>query len=254
MQNTIYLGSRIHGAFESCRSICSPIPIFHSNLKIKVFLELKKFLKSFNKAFGLELGCLSPIVIGNKVTIPHFLPDTLATLKSIHKEEITAINGAPVIFSDILNHPKRNEYDLSSLELALLGASTVPRNLIEKIKKELKIRNIIVGYGMTESSSAGTMTKCSDIDTSLTHAYDSIGVPYPFTECKVVDPQSGKILPCNTDGELHMRGYHIMQGYWNDTQRTSETIDSNRVNFFNIFFNNNPYFIETTHFLKYYLK
>ena len=121
-----------NGLLEESKNIACPIPIFHS--------------------FGLIGGLLEPLVIGGKTIFPHFLPDTLSLMKAIHTEKCTAIKGAPVIFLDMINHPERKKFDLSSLKYMLLGASTVPKHLLIKMKKELNVKHIIVGYGMTESS------------------------------------------------------------------------------------------------------
>lgn len=130
--NSAYLDLYTNGLIEQSKIIACPIPIFHS--------------------FGLIGGVIEPLVIGAKTIFPHFLPDTLSLMKAIHTERCTAIKGAPVIFLDIMNHPERKKFDLSSLEYMLLGASTVPKHLLLKMKEELNVKNILVGYGMTESS------------------------------------------------------------------------------------------------------
>ena len=178
----------------------------------------------FFLAFGLVLGCISPLILANKVVLPSYAPDSVAILKAVHKEKCTALNGAPFIYGSLLSHSKRKEHDLSSLEIALVGASSVHSKFVRLIKDELKLKSVIIGYGMTETASAGTMTICSDTEK---HAFESIGVPFPFTECKVVDLKSGQVVPHDTDGELYMRGYHLMKGYWDEPQRTAETMDKN---------------------------
>jgi fatty-acyl-CoA synthase len=95
--------------------------------------------------FGLVIGMVSGISHGHKVVFPSFFPDTLATIKAIHNEKCTALKGAPVIFIDLLNHPELSNHDLSSLEAILLGASTVPKDLLIKIKEKLNLKHVIVG-------------------------------------------------------------------------------------------------------------
>ncbi|CAF0718136.1 unnamed protein product [Brachionus calyciflorus] len=207
LQNTINLGSALHGSYQSSRNLCSPVPIFHT--------------------FGLVLGCISPLILANKVVIPSYRKDTLATLKAIEKEKCTAINGAPFIYSSLLSHPKRKDHDLSSLEIALIGASSAHSKFVRLIKDELKVKSVIIGYGMTETASSGTMTKVTDVEENEKHAYESIGIPFPYTECKVCDTKTGLVVPHDVDGELYMRGYHIMKEYWDEPQRTAEAIDKN---------------------------
>lgn len=191
-----------------------------------ICFPIKNQIKNL-KAFGLVLGCISPLILANKVVLPNYVNDTLSTIKSIHKEKCTALNGAPFIYSDLLSHPKRNEYDLTSLEIALIGASSSHSKFVKMVKEELKLKSVIIGYGMTETASAGTMTNISDAKECEKRAYESIGVPFPFTECKVVDQKTGHVVDHDTDGELYMRGYHIMKGYWDDPQRTAQAFDKN---------------------------
>lgn len=118
---------------------------------------------------------LSSLVNGNKMIYPYIFPDTLSTIKAIHNEKATALKGSPVIFIDLINHPDLKKYDLSSLETILIGASTVPNSLLVKIKKVLNIKNVLIGYAMTETGCAGSLTKASDIEISEKFAYETIG-------------------------------------------------------------------------------
>jgi fatty-acyl-CoA synthase len=88
---------------------------------------------------------ISSITNGNKVVFPYFFPDTLLTMKAIQNEKCTSLKGAPVIFVDLLNHPEAKNHNLSSLEAILIGASTVPKDLLIKIKEKLNLKHIIVG-------------------------------------------------------------------------------------------------------------
>ena len=110
---------------------CCPIPIFH--------------------VFGLVEGSLSPFVSGGKTVYPCFFPDTALTMKAIQDEKCTALKGAPVIFNDLVNHPDRKKYDLSSLKYMIVGASSIPKDLMIKMRDELKLDHILIGYGLTES-------------------------------------------------------------------------------------------------------
>ena len=124
----------------------------------------------------------------------------------------------------MINHPEREKYDLSSLENGILGGSTVPADLLNKMKLILKLKDVIVGYGMTETSFAHTVTTYMDKHKSYKHAYESIGRPLPFTETKIINPTTGHTLPLNTDGELCIRGPHIIKEYWDDKEKTAATI------------------------------
>lgn len=130
--NTAYLDIHLFNDPAASKIICCPIPSFH--------------------IFGLIAGMLEPLVYGSKTIYPSLFPDTLAMMKAVHAEKCTAIKGAPIIFIDMMNHPDLKKYDMSSLEYMLLGASTIPKDLVLKMKHELKIKNILLGLGMTECS------------------------------------------------------------------------------------------------------
>lgn len=174
------------------------------------------------------VGTISPIVNGTRIVYPHFFPDTVATMRAIESERCTGLKGAPVIFFDLLHHPDRAKYDLSSLETILLGASVVPKDLILKIKKELNLKSAIIGYAMTESGCAGSVTRVSDVQKSEHHAYETIGSAMPFVETKIVDLNTGATVERGVDGEICIRSYGNMKGYWEDPVKTAETIDENR--------------------------
>lgn len=203
--NSTYLEAATNNLVDANRIICCPIPLFH--------------------IFGLIVGGFSPLVFGSKTVFPSFFPDTLSTIKAIASEKCTSIKAAPIIFIDILNHPERKNYDLSSLEYMLIGASTVPKDLLIKLKQELKFKYIISGLGMTETAAAGLITRPRDLEISEKYAYESIGQPLPFCECKIIDHE-GNMVPHNTDGELCIRGYNIMKEYWDEPIKTAETIDA----------------------------
>lgn len=130
--NSAYLDIYSCGLVDESKVIACPIPIFHS--------------------FGLIGGVLEPLISGGKTVFPNFFPDTPSLLKAIHSEKCTAVKGAPVIFIDMINHPERKNYDLSSLQYMLIGASNVPKTLLLKIKQDLNLKHILIGYGMTETS------------------------------------------------------------------------------------------------------
>ena len=201
--NSAYLEISNAGLLEENKIICIPIPIFHS--------------------FGLITGVLEPLIFGGKAVFPSFLPDTLALIKALHNEKCTSVKGAPVIFIDMMNHPERKKHDLSSLKYMLLGASTVPKDIVVKMKQELQIPNIVIGYGMTESSAAGLITRP---DYGEDEAFQTIGQPFPFMEVKIVDKERN-LVPSNTEGEICLRGYGIMKGYYDEPEKTAEAIDEN---------------------------
>ena len=131
--NTTLMEITVSNLVEHNKIVCCPIPVFH--------------------VFGLIVGGITPFIYGSKAVFPSILPDTLALLKAIHNEKCTSIKAAPIIFMDMLNHPERKNYDLSSLKTMLVGASTVPKDLMLKLRQEIpSFESILTGLGMTETT------------------------------------------------------------------------------------------------------
>ena len=180
-------------------------------------------------------GTISAVVNGTRTIYPFPVPDTMATMRAIAAERCTGLKGAPTILFDIVSHPDRAKYDLSSLESVLIGASVVPKDLILKVKRALNLKSATIGYACTESGCTGTQTRVSDADKSETLAYETIGTGQPFVEIKVVDPVTKDVVERGVDGEICIRSYGTMKGYWEDPIKTAECIDENRYTHNSIF-------------------
>jgi len=130
--------------------------------------------------------------------------------------------GPPTLYLSMLAHPKLAETDLSSLRIAVTGAATVPPILIERMRSELGFAVVTTAYGLTECG--GLATICDPADSATIIASTS-GRAIPGTEVSIRDPQN-RALPAGSTGEICLRGFHVMQGYFEDPQATAETIDS----------------------------
>lgn len=153
------------------------------------------------------------------------IPDTMATIKALSAEKCTAIKAAPTIFMDIVNHPELKNYPMPDLQTMLIGASTVPKDLLLKVKEGLGLTHVIIGYAQTESGCAGSFTCIDDVNKCERGAYESIGKN--FIECKIVDQETRQIVPVGTDGEICLRGYSIMKGYHEDPEKTASAFEGN---------------------------
>jgi fatty-acyl-CoA synthase len=80
---------------------------------------------------------------------------------------------------------------------------------------------------MTETSAGGTLTQASDVEHSEKFAYESIGRPFPFVEAKIINPDTGDMVPRNVDGEICLRGFNIMREYWDEIEKTNKVKDRN---------------------------
>jgi acyl-CoA synthetase (AMP-forming)/AMP-acid ligase II len=140
----------------------------------------------------------------------------------VAKERISVLPGPPTLLQGILDFPERATYDLSSLRLTVTGAAAVPVKLIERLRDEMTFETIITGYGLTEST--GTTAMCRHDDDPETIANWS-GRAIPDTELRVVDDM-GQELPRGEPGEVVTRGYHVMQGYFEEPEATATAIDA----------------------------
>ena len=136
-------------------------------------------------------------------------------------DRCSALYGTPTMYVDMLKVQRETPYDLSSMETGFIAAAPSPPELIRAVQKELHMPGVMAGYGMTETSPVMTMTFREDsVDTVAT----TVGFITGNIELKVTDPATGKVVPIGDRGELWCRGYNVMKGYWNQPDRTAETV------------------------------
>jgi acyl-CoA synthetase (AMP-forming)/AMP-acid ligase II len=174
----------------------------------------------FFHCFGLFAGILASLVRGATI-VPHPVFDVPSVMRRVDEERITMLPGAPAIYQTILDHPDLASYDLSTLRLAVTGAATVPVEMIRRMRDELTFRTIVTGYGLTESSGIATMCRHDD---DLELIATTAGRAIPGVEVRVVDGD-GKEVPRGEPGEVVIRGYNVMAGYFGDAAATDEAID-----------------------------
>lgn len=163
----------------------------------------------FFHSFGYKVGIITGLVTGAALyPMATFDPDVLMGL--IQDEQITVLPGAPTIFSSMLASPERPSYDLSSLRLAVTGAAVVPVVLIERMREELGIEQVVTAFGMTEAVVA---TMCRGDEPAAVVA-STCGRAIDGMETRIAD-----------DGELLLRGEFVMLGYLDDPEATAEAID-----------------------------
>ncbi|WP_218243014.1 FadD3 family acyl-CoA ligase [Comamonas fluminis] len=175
----------------------------------------------FFHTFGYKAGWVAALLQGATV-YPEQVFDAEAILRRIESDRISFMPGPPTLFLSMLAHPQLKSFDLSSLEASVTGASTVPPILIKRMREELGIKNVTTAYGLTECG--GCATLCDPSDDVETVA-NTCGKALPGTEVRCVDEQ-GKPVAAGEAGEVLLRGYHIMKGYFEDDKATAETIDA----------------------------
>ena len=175
----------------------------------------------FFHTFGYKAGWVAALLQGATV-YPEQVFDAEAILRRIESDRISFMPGPPTLFLSMLAHPQLAKFDLSSLEASVTGASTVPPILIKRMREELGIKNVTTAYGLTECG--GCATLCDPSDDVETVA-NTCGKALPGTEVRCVDEQ-GQPVVAGEAGEVLLRGYHIMKGYFEDEKATAETIDA----------------------------
>lgn len=173
----------------------------------------------FFHGFGYKAGWLASLMAGCTV-YPHAVFDADRIMAKVAEHKISVMPGPPTLYQSILNHPSLSECDISSLRLAVTGAAAIPVELIHRMRDELTFRTIVTGYGLTESSAIATM--CRHDDDPETIATTS-GRAIPGVEVSIVD-DSGHEVPPMEPGEIWVRGYNVMAGYFNDPEATAETV------------------------------
>jgi acyl-CoA synthetase (AMP-forming)/AMP-acid ligase II len=178
-------------------------------------------LNPFFHSFGYKAGWLSCLIRG-AAAIPHPVFDAGQVLERIARERITLLPGPPTIYQSLLAHPERAKYDLSSLRLAVTGAAPVPVELVERMGRELGFESVMTAYGLTEC--CGVVSLCRPDDDAETISHTS-GRPLPDTEVRCVD-EAGKEVPRGAPGEIVVRGYNVMRGYFEEPAETEKAIDA----------------------------
>lgn len=150
------------------------------------------------------------------ILLPKF--DVTQVLQSIHDHRPTLFPGAPTMFIGIVNHPHLHKFQLSSIEACVSGSAPMPLEIQHRFE-ELTGGKLSEGYGLTEAS-------------PVTHSNPfwgrrvagSIGLPWPDTDCRIVDPGTGEEMPQGSIGELAVKGPQVMLGYWNRPEDTAAVL------------------------------
>ena len=183
--------------------VCIPVPFYH--------------------CFGMVMGNLACSSHGACMVVPGEAFDPLATLETIAAERCTSLYGVPTMFIAQLAHPRFREFDLSSLRTGIMAGSPCPVETMKQVQSSMHMPEVTICYGMTETSPVSTQSSWDD---PLDRRVSTVGRVHPHVEIKIVDPETGAIVPCGVAGELCTRGYSVMIGYWGNEAATHEAIDA----------------------------
>ena len=182
--------------------LCIPVPLYH--------------------CFGMVLGNLACVAGGTTMVFPGEGFDPIETLQALNAERCTGVHGVPTMFSAMLNLTEFNNYDLRSLRTGIMAGAPCPIELMRDVVSKMHLDEMTIAYGMTETS---PVSFHSAVDDPIERRVSTVGRIQPHVEARVVN-KSGEVLKIGKQGELHTRGYLVMRGYWNDPERTAESIDS----------------------------
>ncbi len=200
LNNAYYAGQSMH--LSTSDRLCIPVPLYH--------------------CFGMVLGTLVCVAHGATMVLPGEVFDPAQTLKVAAEEKCTALHGVPTMFIAELDLADFDSYDLSNLRTGIIAGSTCPIELMKRLIDDMDLTEIVIGYGQTECSPINTMTAIED---SLEARVTTVGVAHTNWEQKIIR-EDGTLAATGETGEVCSRGYGVMQGYWNDPERTAETIDT----------------------------
>ena len=181
--------------------LCVCVPLFH--------------------CFGCVLAVCAIVSHGaTMVMVEDF--DPLMVLASVHKERCTALYGVPTMFIAELHHPMFDMFDLSSLRTGIMAGAPCPIDTMNQVMDKMYMKEIIIVYGLTESSPGMTATRIADPPEIRS---TTVGKAFPFVDVKVVNPESGEELKPGEQGELCCKGYNVMKGYYKNPEATAKAID-----------------------------
>ncbi len=183
--------------------LCIPVPLYH--------------------CFGMVLGNLACFTHGSTIVYPNDGFDPLTVLETVQAERCTGLHGVPTMFIAELDHPRFKDFDLSSLRTGIMAGSPCPIEVMKRVQADMHMTEVTIAYGMTETSPVSCQ---SSTNTPLDKRVSTVGQVQPHLEVKIVDPDTGAIVPVGVAGELCTKGYSVMHGYWGDAEKTREAIDA----------------------------
>ena len=182
--------------------VCIPVPMYH--------------------CFGMVIGTLMCVVTGATAVMPGEAFEPSAVLKTVEDERCTTLYGVPTMFIAMLAVDGFANYDIDSLRTGVMAGSPCPIDVMKQVVNEMHMHQMTVAYGMTELSPVSNQ---SLMDDSFDLRVSTVGITHPHVEGKIVD-KNNRIVERGEIGEYCARGYNVMIGYWDDEEKTYESIDN----------------------------
>jgi len=181
--------------------LCIPVPFFH--------------------CFGAVLAIMACVTHGSTM-LPLDYYNPVRVMEIIDKEKCTAVHGVPTMYIAMLEHPDFNKYNFSTLRTGIMAGSPCPIKVMQQVIDLMGMGEITIAYGQTESSPVCTQTRTDD---SVERRVSTVGRKLPFLEVKIVNPETYEDVPYGAQGEIVIRGYSIMKGYYKMPEATAQAID-----------------------------
>jgi fatty-acyl-CoA synthase len=180
--------------------LCIPVPLYH--------------------CFGMVLGVLVCLTSGAAMAFTGQAFEAGTVLRTLGEERCTAVHGVPTMFLAMLEHPDFAEADLSWLRTGMAAGASCPPPMMRRMIEDMNLRDITIGYGMTETSPLSTMTS---IDADMVTRTETVGTMIPHCEGRVIDDE-GELVPLGATGQYCARGPGVMLGYWNQPEATAAAV------------------------------
>ncbi len=172
---------------------------------------------------GLK-SCVLACILRGAAIVPHAVFDAPAVAAVTAAQRNTKMPGPPTVFQSLLDHPDAASFDLSTVRLSVTGAAVVPVEIVRRMRDDLHIATVVTGYGLTETT--GTVSMCRHDDPPEVVA-TTVGRPLPGVEVRIAgsdgntadQPESGRA------GEILVRGFNVMRGYFDDAAATAAAVD-----------------------------
>ena len=199
LNNGYFMTGRM-GLKDSDR-LCIPVPLYH--------------------CYGMVMGVLGCLTRGAAMIFPDEFFGPRTVLNAIQAEHCTALFGVPTMYIAILSDPDFESYDVSTLRTGNMGGAPCPADIMRQVIERMNMNGVTISYGMTET---GPISFQTNVDDSFENRINTVGRIHPHLQAKIID-ERGRVVPVGQRGELCVRGYSVMLGYWEDPEQTADAID-----------------------------
>ncbi len=200
LNNGYFIGERLQ--YNEHERVCIPVPFYH--------------------CFGMVLANIACTTHGSCMVVPGEAFEPEIVLKTVQDEKCTSLYGVPAMFIAELDHPNFGKFDLSTLHTGIMAGASCPVKTMNDVINRMNMKDVQICYGMTETSPVSTQTMGND---PVDKRVGTVGRVLDHIEIKIIDRESGKILPMGQQGELCTRGYSVMLKYWDNDEATHAVID-----------------------------